>query len=82
MRSFVRIHRVLFSGGLNIDGEEANWDFGTGAGYYVDATTEKWKNYRMYSYVTKEVCSKLYCNKYYDVVESTQLALKKYIEFR
>ena len=42
--------------GLNIPGEEDNWDFGTGAGFYVDATREPWKeNYRMYSYVTKEL---------------------------
>ena len=45
-----------FAGGCNIEGEEDSWDFGTGAGFYVDATEEKWKtNYRMYSYVTKEV---------------------------
>ena len=36
--------------GLEIEGEEDNWDFGTGAGFYVDATVEKWKQYRMYSY--------------------------------
>jgi len=42
--------------GCNIEGEEESWDFGTGAGFYVDATEEKWKtNYRMYSYVTKEL---------------------------
>lgn len=42
--------------GANIEGEEDGWDFGTGAGFYVDATEEKWKNnYRMYSYVTKEL---------------------------
>ena len=42
--------------GCNIEGEDANWDFGTGAGFYVDATTEKYKNnYRMYSYVVKEL---------------------------
>ena len=29
--------------------------FVTGAGFYVDATEEKWKRYRMYSYVTKEL---------------------------
>ncbi|XP_043209776.1 S-formylglutathione hydrolase-like [Amphibalanus amphitrite] len=40
----------------NIEGEDESWDFGTGAGFYVDATEEKWKeNYRMYSYVTKEL---------------------------
>ncbi|XP_045582751.2 S-formylglutathione hydrolase isoform X1 [Procambarus clarkii] len=42
--------------GCNIEGEEESWDFGTGAGFYVDATAEKWKkHYRMYSYVTKEL---------------------------
>ncbi|XP_034196122.1 S-formylglutathione hydrolase-like [Osmia lignaria lignaria] len=41
---------------LNIPGEDDDWDFGTGAGFYVDATKEPWnKNYRMYSYVTKEL---------------------------
>lgn len=39
-----------------IEGEKDSWDFGSGAGFYVDATTEKWHtNYRMYSYVTKEL---------------------------
>lgn len=42
--------------GCGIEGEDDSWDFGTGAGFYVDATEEKWKkNYRMYSYVTKEL---------------------------
>ena len=46
----------FFAGGCNIEGEEAGWDFGTGAGFYVDATEEKWKtNYQMFSYVTKEL---------------------------
>lgn len=35
---------------------DTDWDFGTGAGFYVDSTTDKYKNnYRMYSYVTKEL---------------------------
>lgn len=47
-----------FSGGCNIEGEDDSYDFGSGAGFYVDATTDKWKkNYRMYSYITKEVHS-------------------------
>lgn len=42
--------------GCNIEGEDEAYDFGSGAGFYVDATEEKWKtNYRMYSYVTKEL---------------------------
>jgi len=49
--------------GLNIEGEEDSWDFGTGAGFYVDATADKWrKNYRMYSYVTKELVEMLTAN--------------------
>lgn len=35
---------------------DGHWDFGLGAGYYVDATKEPWsRNYRMYSYITKEL---------------------------
>ncbi|PVD18502.1 hypothetical protein C0Q70_21051 [Pomacea canaliculata] len=41
--------------GIGIQGEDDSYDFGTGAGFYVDATQDKWKNnYRMYSYVTRE----------------------------
>lgn len=37
-----------------MEGEDADWDFGTGAGFYLDATEEKWaKYYRMYSYITE-----------------------------
>ncbi|EDL35845.1 esterase D/formylglutathione hydrolase, isoform CRA_d, partial [Mus musculus] len=42
--------------GCNIKGEDDSWDFGTGAGFYVNATEDPWKaNYRMYSYVTEEL---------------------------
>lgn len=38
--------------GAAVPGELDNWDFGAGAGFYVDATEEPWKkHYRMYSYV-------------------------------
>lgn len=43
--------------GLNVPGEDDDWDFGSGAGFYLDATEEKWKNYRMKSYITKELYS-------------------------
>jgi len=47
---------MCYAGGCNIEGEDDSWDFGTGAGFYVDATEEKWKShYRMYSYITNEV---------------------------
>jgi len=29
--------------GAGVEGEDEGWDFGTGAGFYVDATAEKWK---------------------------------------
>lgn len=42
--------------GANLPGENESWDFGTGAGFYLDAEAEPWANhYRMYSYVTKEL---------------------------
>lgn len=42
--------------GAGIEGEDDSYDLGTGAGFYVDATAEQWKsNYRMFSYVTKEL---------------------------
>ena len=42
--------------GADIPGEADAWDFGVGAGFYVDATADPWsKHYRMYSYVTREL---------------------------
>ncbi|MBD2434089.1 MULTISPECIES: S-formylglutathione hydrolase [Fischerella] len=39
-----------------IPGEDDDWDFGTGAGFYVDATVEPWaSHYRMYSYIVDEL---------------------------
>jgi S-formylglutathione hydrolase len=37
-------------------GDDEGWDFGVGAGFYVDATQAPWSaTYRMYSYVTREL---------------------------
>lgn len=45
LRLVVRLSRILYS-----------WDFGTGAGFYLDATAAPWsENYRMYSYITSEL---------------------------
>ena len=42
--------------GLNLPGEAESYDFGLGAGFYVDATEQPWaRGYRMYSYVTREL---------------------------
>lgn len=39
-----------------IEGEDEDWDFGTGAGFYLDATEPPWSNhYRMETYVTDEL---------------------------
>ncbi|MFL6674400.1 MAG: S-formylglutathione hydrolase [Massilia sp.] len=36
----------------NLPGETDSWDFGAGAGFYVDATQQPWsRHYRMYSYI-------------------------------
>ena len=38
--------------GAGIAGEADSWDFGAGAGFYVDATAAPWSgHYRMYSYI-------------------------------
>jgi S-formylglutathione hydrolase len=42
--------------GLNYPNDQANFDFGVGAGFYVDATKAPWSHgYRMYSYITQEL---------------------------
>mmetsp|Transcript_15047 Transcript_15047/g.38495 ORF Transcript_15047/g.38495 Transcript_15047/m.38495 type:complete len:266 (-) Transcript_15047:444-1241(-) len=41
--------------GAGIATEDDSWDFGTGAGFYVNATQEPWsKHYRMFDYVNVE----------------------------
>ena len=42
--------------GLDLPGEHDDYDFGSGAGFYVDATEKPWADhYNMYSYVTREL---------------------------
>jgi S-formylglutathione hydrolase len=41
---------------VRLTGDDASWDFGLAAGFYVDATAAPWSaHYRMYSYVTSEL---------------------------
>lgn len=41
-----------------IPGETDAWDFGAGAGFYLDATQAPWsKHYHMESYITQELCN-------------------------
>ena len=42
--------------GVNIPGEDAQMDVGTGAGFYVNATEAPWAaHYRMYDYIRDEL---------------------------
>jgi S-formylglutathione hydrolase len=59
---FAAEHGLLFVApdtsprGGDLPGEDDSYDFGSGAGFYVDATREPWSgSYRMYSYVTEEL---------------------------
>lgn len=46
-----------------LSGDRDGWDFGQGAGFYVDATATPWSaNYRMFSYVTEELPAWLAAN--------------------
>lgn len=48
---------------VGILGESDSWDFGVGAGFYLDATNSPWNtNWRMYSYLTNELPSLLAAN--------------------
>ncbi|KAJ1025193.1 hypothetical protein NDA16_002698 [Ustilago loliicola] len=50
--------------GANVEGEDESYDFGSGAGFYLNATKEPWiKAYNMYDYVVKELPQKLEENK-------------------
>uniref|UniRef100_A0A915EQU9 S-formylglutathione hydrolase n=1 Tax=Ditylenchus dipsaci TaxID=166011 RepID=A0A915EQU9_9BILA len=42
--------------GVKVEGDDDDYTLGVGAGYYLNATQDKWsKNYRMYSYVVEEL---------------------------
>lgn len=42
--------------GAGVPGEDQDWDLGTGAGFYLDATQSPWRErYRMESYIVQEL---------------------------
>ena len=44
--------------GTDLLGEDESYDFGSGAGFYLNATTDGYKDhYRMYDYITSELIS-------------------------
>lgn len=61
--------------GLGIAGEDDSWDFGTGAGFYVDATNAPYdKGYNMYSYVTEELPSVVF-DAFKDQLDSSKVSI-------
>jgi len=49
---------------VRVEGDAKHWDFGLGAGFYVDATQAPWSShYRMYSYVADELPS-IVCERF------------------
>ena len=45
------------------DDPDGAWDFGLGAGFYLDATANPWRrHYRMYEYVTRELPDAVFAN--------------------
>lgn len=60
--------------GAGIAGEDDDWDFGTAAGFYLDATQEPWSaNYRMYSYITAELLALL--ERHYTAIDRDRLGI-------
>ena len=61
-------------GGLKIAGEDESYDFGSGAGFYLDATKEPWsKGYKMYSYITSELPDTVFKN--FEQVDGTRVSI-------
>jgi len=55
-----------------VEGETKSWDFGVGAGFYLNATEEKWShNYRMYDYIVHELPSLIKAN--FPVLDSASI---------
>lgn len=49
--------------GANLEGEDDDYDFGTGAGFYLNATQEPWSQYyNMYDYIVTELPALIHAN--------------------
>ncbi|MDZ7829585.1 MAG: S-formylglutathione hydrolase [Halofilum sp. (in: g-proteobacteria)] len=50
------VHPDTSPRGVDLPGEDDSYDFGSGAGFYVNATVDPWsRHYHMYDYVTREL---------------------------
>jgi len=60
--------------GAGIQGENDSWDFGTGAGFYVDAVQPPWDTvYNMNTYVNKELPELLF--EEYKILDPTRVSI-------
>jgi len=60
--------------GLGIQGEDESYDFGSGAGFYVDATKAPWdKGYKMYSYIADELPGELF--KSFEELDGSRMSI-------
>lgn len=49
--------------GPDVPDDAENWQFGSGAGFFLDAVQQPWaKNYQMYSYITEELPELIFRN--------------------
>ncbi|KAK8055980.1 carbohydrate esterase family 1 [Apiospora rasikravindrae] len=61
--------------GADLPGEKDSWDFGEGAGFYINATAEPWKkHYNMETYVTKELPEAVF-GAYGDKLDSSRVSI-------
>jgi len=61
--------------GLEIAGQDDHYDFGSGAGFYINATKEPWStNYKMEDYITKELPQLLF-KEFSDKLDSSRVSI-------
>lgn len=59
---------------MGIEGEDESYDFGSGAGFYVDASKAPYdKGYKMYSYIRDELPSALFSS--FDNLDSSRVSI-------
>ncbi|KAK6081930.1 S-formylglutathione hydrolase [Seiridium cupressi] len=61
--------------GANLPGETDSWDFGAGAGFYVNASQEPWaKHYNMESYILNELPDAIF-SEFGDKLDSSRVSI-------